>query len=70
MVRTATKDFTVEENSTDDMWYRITVYDHRGNVVDMFHTPTMHEAQLNFEHAGYNLEAHFARRNKSTSVAW
>jgi hypothetical protein len=48
----ATKEFEVEEGSTDNMWYKITVK-FRGTVVDEFLTPTQREARLQFEAAGY-----------------
>lgn len=52
----ATGTFDVEERSTENMWYQITVK-FRGEVVDVFLKPTMRKAKLAFEHAGYTAKA-------------
>lgn len=51
-MKTVTKEFQVEEGSTENMWYRIRVF-FRGVVVEEFLRPTMKEAQTAFENAGY-----------------
>lgn len=54
----AVKEFEVDEDSTENMWYRITVKFRDGKtlggvVVDEFLFPTMREAQRAFKNAGY-----------------
>jgi ferredoxin-NADP reductase len=53
MATKAVRYYSVEEGSTENMHYRITVKDHLGKVVDEFLRPTMAEALSAFEHAGY-----------------
>lgn len=44
--------YEIDEGSTENMWYRITVR-RRGVVVEVFETETMRQAQQQLENAGY-----------------
>ena len=44
--------YDVVEHSTENMWYEITVRYH-GKIVASFVKPTMREARLAYEQAGY-----------------
>lgn len=65
MIETATvaiKRFRIRRESTPSMHYRITVEDGTGRVLDKFESPTMLEAERDFEQAGYETALVFSRQ--------
>lgn len=56
-MRIVAKTFTVEEGTQTDMTYKIQVF-YGSKLVDTFHMPTMHAAQLALKNAGYQDMGH------------
>jgi hypothetical protein len=55
MRRPAVKHFTVDEGSTEGMWYEISVYDHKGVCCCLIIEPTMKAARQQLLDYGFDM---------------